>query len=328
MDKRGQINKILVTGGAGYIGSSVVRTLLEHGHRPVVFDNLSTGHKGFVPKGAPFVKGDLRNYQEVRSVFKKHRVDSVMHFASMALVGESVSNPLKYYENNVSACVLLLQAMQEAKVKKFIFSSSCATFGEPKRIPIKEDDPQAPTNPYGLSKLMIESILRDQAKATDLRYICLRYFNACGAHLSGEIGEAHDPETHLVPNILKVLTGEKKALEIYGDDYDTPDGTCVRDYIHIEDLASAHLLALEALTKGMKSEVFNLGNGNGYSVKEIVAAAEKVTGKKVRVKIAPRRPGDPAKLVASAAKAKKVLGWEPKFGLTEIIQTAWKWESR
>ncbi len=321
-------NKILVTGGAGYIGSCVVRELLERGYAPVVFDNLSTGHRHFVPKNVPFVKGDLRKAEDIRAAFKKFRVDTVMHFASLALVGESVASPLKYYENNVLACVLLLKAMREAEVKKLIFSSSCATFGEPKRIPIEENDPQSPANPYGETKLMIERILRDQSKVTDLRYIALRYFNACGAHSSGEIGEVHDPEAHLIPNVLKVLTGEKKVLEIYGDDYDTPDGTCIRDYIHIEDLASAHLSALEALDKGMTSDVFNLGNGTGYSVKEIVAAVEKVTGKKVRVKIAPRRPGDPARLVSSAAKAKKILGWKPRFGLTQIIRSAWKWESR
>jgi UDP-glucose 4-epimerase len=218
--------------------------------------------------------------------------------------------------------------MQKHKVEKFIFSSTAATFGEPKRVPIEENDPQEPTNPYGRSKLMIEQILKDQAQTGVLRYVVLRYFNACGAHESGELGEIHDPETHLIPNILKVLTGEKKELQIFGDNYDTQDGTCVRDYIHIMDLASAHLAALKALDKGMKSDAFNLGNGEGYSVKEIVAVIEKVTGRSVKVRVVPRRPGDPARLVAGAAKAGKALGWKPKYGLESIIRTAWLWEQR
>jgi len=319
---------ILVVGGAGYIGSSMVQTLLEAGHRPVVFDNLSTGHECLVSKKAPFVQGDLRKSEDILSALKKHPVDAVMHFAAAALVGESVENPLKYYDNNVLATVQLLKAMQETKVKKFIISSTCAVFGEPKRIPLLEDDPKSPVNPYGQSKLIIETMLADHTKATDFRYIALRYFNACGAHPSGEIGEMHEPEAHLIPNVLKVLTGEKEELQIFGSDYDTPDGTCVRDYVHIGDLADAHLLALEYLDKGMKSEAFNLGSGDGYSVKDIVNAVEKVTGKKVKVKMCPRRPGDPAKLVASSDKAKKLLGWVPKRDLENIIQTAWYWEQR
>jgi UDP-glucose 4-epimerase len=320
--------KVLVVGGAGYIGSTMVRKLMETGHLPVVFDNLSTGHRHFIPKRVPFVKGDLRNFEEIRTALKKHKVDAVMHFAASALVGESVQNPLKYYDNNMTACVQLLKAMQEAKVKKFIFSSTCATFGEPERVPIREEDPKSPTNPYGQSKLMIEHMLKDHAKATDFCYVALRYFNACGAHAGGETGEMHDPETHLIPNILKVLTGEKKELQIFGDDYDTADGTCVRDYVHIEDLAEAHLSALEKLDKGMKSDAFNLGSGDGYSVKEIVRAVEKVTGKKVKVKMCPRRPGDPATLVAGSEKAGKILGWKPTRTLENIIQTAWRWEQK
>ena len=319
--------KVLVAGGAGYIGSNMVLRLLEAGHQVVIFDNLSTGHRRLISKKADFVQGDLRKFEDIQAALQKHKVDAVMHFAAAALVGESVENPLKYYDNNVLATAQLLKAMQEAKVKQFIFSSTCAIFGEPKRIPILEDDPKEPANPYGQSKLMIETMLQDHARATDFRYVALRYFNACGAHPSGEIGEIHDPEAHLIPNILKVLTGEKKELQIFGDDYDTPDGTCVRDYVHIEDLAAAHLLALEALEKGMKSDVFNLGSGSGHSVKEIVRAVEKVTGKKVKVKMCPRRPGDPAKLVAGADKARKVLGWEPQHDLESIIRTAWQWEN-
>lgn len=321
-------SKILVTGGAGYIGSCMVRKLLEKKYIPVVFDNLSTGYRRFVPKNVSFVKGDLRNFKDIRATFKRHKIDSVMHFASMALVGESVEKPLKYYENNVLACIILLKAMQEAKVNKFIFSSTCAVFGEPKRVPISEEDPKDPANPYGQTKLMIETILKDHAKTTDFRYVALRYFNACGAHSSGEAGELHEPEAHLIPNILKVLTGEKKELQIFGDDYDTPDGTCVRDYVHIEDLASAHLSALEYLKKGMPSAAFNLGSGHGYSVKEIVRQIEKTTGRSVKVKICPRRTGDPAKLVAASTKAKKAFGWMPRHSLESIVTSAWRWESR
>ena len=318
--------RVMVVGGAGYIGSNMVRKLLEKRHRVFVFDNLSTGFRRFVPKSVPFIKGDLRDHRTVLAALKKYRPQAVMHFAAAALVGESVENPLKYYDNNTVASVQLLKAMQQAGVKLFIFSSTCATFGVPKGSVIHEDDPQSPINPYGQSKLMIETILKDLSKVSDLRYASLRYFNACGAHPSGEIGELHEPEAHLIPNILKVLTGEKKELHIFGDDYPTPDGTCIRDYVHVEDLAAAHLLALEALSRGMKSGHFNLGSGNGYSVKEIVAAVEKVTGRKVRVKISPRRPGDPPRLVAASGRAKKDLKWKPVHGLESIIRTAWQWE--
>lgn len=318
--------KVLVIGGAGYIGSNMVLKLLENKHSPAVFDNLCTGHRRLVSKKAPFMKGDLRDFKDILAALKEHKPDAVMHFAASALVGESVEDPLKYYDNNVAACIQLLKAMKEMNVNKFIFSSTCAIFGEPKQVPIREDDPKSPMNPYGQSKLTIEHMLRDLARSSDLRYVALRYFNACGAHPSGETGELHDPEAHLIPNILKVLTGEKKELQIFGDDYDTPDGTCVRDYVHIEDLATAHLLAMEMLAKGKKSDVFNLGSGNGHSVKEIVQTVERVTGQKVKIKICPRRPGDPAKLVAGAEKARKILGWKPEHDLESIIRTAWRWE--
>lgn len=321
---------ILVIGGAGYIGSHMVRALLGEKHNPIVFDNLSTGHKEFVPEGAIFIQGDLRNIQDVNKALERYSVsvDAVMHFAASSIVPESMCNPLKYYENNVSACINLLKVMVENKVKKFIFSSTAAVYGEPENVPIKEEDKTNPTNPYGKSKLMIENMLKDIAQAHDFSYISLRYFNAAGAHLSGKIGEMHDPETHLIPNILKVAKGVKDVLTIFGDKYPTPDGTCIRDYIHVQDLCKAHLLALEALNNGIKNEIFNLGNGDGFSVREVVNMAEKITGRQINVKVGPRRPGDPARLVASAERAKDVLGWNPNANLEEIVRTAWEWEKR
>ena len=319
---------VLVVGGAGYIGSHMMRMLTGAKHTPIVFDNLSTGHKELLPKRADFFKGDLKNIKDIDSVFKKYKIGAVMHFAASALVGESVKDPLKYYENNVSACVNLLKVMRARKVNLLIFSSTCAIFGEPAHLPMREEDPKAPVNPYGRSKWMIETILKDLSNVSSFRYVALRYFNACGAHPDAEAGEWHEPETHLIPNALKTLCGKLKKLTIFGDDYDTPDGTCIRDYIHIHDLCQAHLLALEALKNGMKSDCFNLGSGDGYSVKEIISMVEKVTGKKVPFRIGPRRSGDPARLVASAKKAKKVLAWKPQMDLEQIIQTAWKWETR
>ena len=319
---------ILVVGGAGYIGSHMVRALLDEKYNPIVFDNLSTGHREFVPEEATFIQGDLRNIQDVRKSFERYPVNAVMHFAASSLVPESMSNPLKYYGNNVSACINLLKAMLEHKVERFIFSSTAAVYGEPGSIPIREEDTTNPTNPYGRSKLMIENILKDVSRSHDFSYITLRYFNAAGAHPSGEIGEIHNPETHLIPNILKVAKGTKDALTISGDDYPTQDGTCIRDYIHVQDLCKAHLLALEALNNGVKNEVFNLGNGDGFSVRGVVNTVEKVTGLKINAKVGPRRPGDPAKLVACADKTKKVLGWSPHENLEEIIRTAWNWEKK
>lgn len=320
------MENVLVAGGAGYIGSCMTRKLIQSGHKVVVVDNLSTGHRRLVDPKAVFEKGDLRHPADIDRVLRRHRVDCVMHFAASALVGESVENPLKYYENNALSCIHLLSAMTKHKVRDFIFSSTCATYGEPVKIPMSESHPNNPANPYGRSKLMMDWILRDLAIAGAIRFISLRYFNACGAHSSGGIGEVHDPETHLIPNILKVAAGKKKNLVIFGDDFKTPDGTCVRDYIHIEDIADAHLLAMKALKRGVKNEYFNLGHGKGFSNLEILKAVEKITGKKISYKIGPRRPGDPSKLIADSRKARKVLGWKPKRGLDEIIRSAWEWE--
>ncbi|MBI2471507.1 MAG: UDP-glucose 4-epimerase GalE [Planctomycetes bacterium] len=320
--------RVLVVGGAGYIGSHMVRALLEEKYDTVVFDNLSTGYREFVPERVPFIRGDLRNVPDIQGVFRDHSIDAVMHFAASSIVPESMSDPLKYYHNNVLACINLLKVMMENKVAKFIFSSTAAVYGEPENIPIKEEDKTCPTNTYGRSKLMIENILSDISRAYDFSYIALRYFNAAGAHPAGEIGEKHNPETHLIPNILKTARGEKSELMIFGDDYPTPDGTCIRDFIHVQDLCHAHLLALKALKDGKKNDIFNLGSGSGYSVKEVVRTVEEVTGKKIKVKIVPRRAGDPAKLVAGAEMAKKILGWKPNANLEEIIGTAWVWECK
>jgi UDP-glucose 4-epimerase len=320
-------NSILVIGGAGYIGSHMVRLLLDNKYTPVVFDNLATGHKRFIPKGVRFIKGDLRKPKDIERVFKFAKFQAVIHFSAASLVPESMSDPLKYYDNNVLSFVYLLQTMRRHKVKNIVFSSTAATYGEPKRVPIEEDDPKDPTNTYGRSKLMMERIVEDAARAYgDINYIILRYFNVAGAHHSGQVGECHHPETHLVPNILKAVKGEKKNLTIFGDDYPTKDGSCVRDYIHVEDVCAAHLLAIRAFAKGIKNEYFNLGTETGYSNFQVIAAVERATGEKVKYTLGPRRPGDPATLVASARKAKKVLGWTPQYGLDDIVRTAWAWE--
>ncbi|OGR85678.1 MAG: UDP-glucose 4-epimerase GalE [Elusimicrobia bacterium RIFCSPLOWO2_01_FULL_54_10] len=306
----------------------MVRMLSHEGFQPVVFDNLSTGHRECVPRNTSFVKGDLCEAQDLEAIFKKVRFEAVMHFAASSLVGESVQNPMKYYENNVFGFLNLLKVMLKYNVKNFIFSSTAAIYGEPKRVPVREEDPKEPVNPYGRSKLMIENILNDVSKTTPLSYAALRYFNACGAHPGSETGEAHVVETHLIPNVLKVASGEKEALTVYGDDYATPDGTCVRDYVYVQDLCRAHLLALKALKRGMQSDVFNLGAGKGTSVKEIINMAEKVTGKSIPVEMGRRRPGDPPILVASAEKARALLGWEPGTSLEDMVRTAWEWETQ
>ncbi len=317
--------KILVVGGAGYIGSHMLRELLEKGYDPVVFDNLSTGHTWGVPSDR-LVRGDLSDAADLERLFGHHRFAAVMHFASFIQVGESMTAPLKYYDNNVSNTINLLRAMERAQVRRFVFSSTAAVYGTPQTVPIVETFPLHPENPYGRSKLMVEEILADCEAAWGLRSARLRYFNAAGAHPSGEIGEAHDPESHLIPIILQVALGRRDAITINGDDYPTPDGTCIRDYIHVCDLASAHTLALNALLEDRGSMVYNLGNGKGYSIREVIDVCRQVTGHPIPVRIGPRREGDPARLVASPDKIVRELGWEPRHGdLEAIVKSAWKW---
>jgi UDP-glucose-4-epimerase GalE len=318
---------ILVTGGAGYIGSHTVRFLAGRGQKIVVLDNLVFGHdQSLVDPGVELVVGDVGDQDLVRSLFAKHRFAAVVHFAAYAYVGESVSNPLKYYQNNTAEPVKLLQVMQEFGCKVFVFSSTCATYGVPVALPITENNPQNPINPYGRSKLMVEWILADCGHAWGLRSACLRYFNASGGSSDGKIGEDHNPETHLIPRVLMAVTGEIEFLEVYGTDYATPDGTCIRDYIHVEDLADAHARALDYLTAGGVSMGCNLGTGVGVSVKEILAAVEEVTGKTVPVKYGPRREGDPDSLVADPSLAKQWLGWEAsRKDVREMVRPAWLW---
>ena len=320
--------RLLVLGGAGYIGSHTAVELLDRGHEVVIADNLITGYKQAVPKEAVFYQGDIRDYNFLNNLFKTEKIDAVIHFAAFSLVGESVTNPLKYYENNLYGTKVLLQAMIDNNVDKIVFSSTAATYGEPENIPILESDRTCPTNPYGETKLAMEKMMKWSANAYQLRYVSLRYFNACGAHKSGKLGEAHNPESHLIPLVLQVPNGKRESVSIYGTDYDTPDGTCIRDYIHVTDLAKAHILAVEYLMKGGESNVFNLGNGVGYSVREVIETARKVTGHPIPAVETPRRAGDPARLVASGEKAKTVLGWEPKItSLEDIIRSAWVWHS-
>ena len=318
---------ILVTGGAGYIGSHTVRELRERGVDVVVYDNLSTGHIESIGD-ANFVKGDLFDTDLLRKTMREYGVDSVIHFAAYSLVGESMVNPAKYYHNNVAGTLSLLDAMLAENVKYLVFSSSAATYGDCGDGLITEDSPQNPTSVYGQTKLMMEQFMQDYDKAYGIKYVALRYFNAAGAHVSGEIGEAHSPESHLIPLILQVPNGKREFISVFGDDYPTPDGTCVRDYIHVTDLADAHIRALEYLKKGGKSTHYNLGNGNGFSVKEVIDTVEKVVGKDIKRSIAERRAGDPASLVASSEKIQRELGWKPRFAsLEDIVATAWKWHS-
>ena len=315
---------ILVTGGAGYIGSAAVEDLQKKGESVVVLDNLIYGHRASVSAEIPFYEGEIGDKMLVEKIVREHEIKAVMHFSAFAYVGESVEQPQKYYENNFVQTLKLLDVLIENNVKKFIFSSTCATFGEPQYVPIDEKHPQNPVNPYGWTKFMVERVLADYDKAYDLKFVALRYFNACGA--SENCGEHHDPETHLIPLILFAAQGRRDAISIFGDDYPTPDGTAIRDYIHISDLSQAHLLALDYLRGGGASEFINLGNGNGFSVKEVVEAARKVTGKNIEAKICPRRAGDPSNLIADATKAKQVLGWNPQFPeIEKIIESAWKW---
>jgi UDP-glucose 4-epimerase len=320
---------ILVTGGAGYIGSHAVHLMVKKGFEVIVVDNLVYGHEdAIIDDGVVLYIGNLSDTELLDRIFSKHKIEAVLHFAAYALVGESVIEPSKYYQNNLAAPLVLLDTMRKHGCSTFIFSSTCATYGNPQYMPMDEKHPQAPINPYGTSKLMLEMVLKDYAKAYNVQYVILRYFNASGASSDGLIGEDHTPESHLIPLILKAIKGERKAITVFGTDYDTPDGTCVRDYIHIEDLAEAHVLAYEYLKKGGASDVFNLGTGKGYSVKEVIDIAEKVSGKKVPVEIGERREGDPPFLVANAMKANTTLGWTPKYiDLTETIRTAWAWEN-
>lgn len=317
---------ILVLGGAGYIGSHTVYELIDAGREVVVADNLITGFKAAVHPKAKFYQIDLRNRVELDELFENEEIDGVIHFAAFSQVGESMSKPLKYYENNLWGTTVLLQSMVAHGVDKIVFSSTAATYGEPERIPILENDRTQPTNCYGETKLAMEKMMRWTSGAHPLHYVALRYFNACGAHMSGSIGEAHNPETHLIPLILQVPLGVREKVSIFGDDYPTKDGTCVRDYIHVTDLAQAHILALDYLMKGGKSNVFNLGNGVGFTVKEVIDVARSVTGHPIPAEISPRRAGDPAQLVASSEKAKSVLGWKPQYdSLETIVDSAWKW---
>ncbi|MDQ2087058.1 UDP-glucose 4-epimerase GalE [Herbivorax sp. ANBcel31] len=316
---------VLVTGGAGYIGSHTVAELVERNEEVIVVDNLEKGHKPAV-LGGKLIVGDLRDIEFIRSVFKNNDIESVIHFAAYIEVGESVSDPLKYYNNNVIVTLNLLTAMKEAGVDKIVFSSTAATYGEPENIPILETDKTFPTNPYGETKLTVEKALKWSDRAYGIKHIVLRYFNASGAHETGKIGEDHNPETHLIPLVLQVALGKRDLIKIFGNDYNTPDGTCVRDYIHVSDLAQAHVLALGKLRKNGDSDIYNLGNGKGFSVKEVIDVVRKVTGHPIDAVDAPRRPGDPAVLVASSERIKKELGWKPKMNdLESIVETAWNW---
>lgn len=318
---------ILVLGGAGYIGSHTVDQLVENNRDVVVVDNLVTGHVEAVNKAAKFYQGDIADKDFMRDVFKNEDIEAVIHFAASSLVGESMEKPLKYFDNNTAGTVHLLEVMTEVGVKKIVFSSTAATYGEPKVVPIHEDDPQIPTNPYGESKLAMEKIMHWTDVADGVKFVALRYFNVAGSKPDGSIGEDHNPETHLIPIILQVANGEREKLQIFGDDYDTKDGTNIRDYVHVIDLADAHILALDYLLEGNESNAFNLGSSNGFSNKEILEAARRATGKEIPAEIAPRRAGDPSTLIAASGKAREVLGWTPKYeNMEDIITTAWTFE--
>jgi len=321
--------KVLVLGGAGYIGSHTVYALIEAGEQVVIIDNLLTGYEAAVHPQAVFYKGDIRDRTFLDKVFEKEKdIDAVIHFAASSLVGESMTDPLKYYENNLYGTMVLLGALVAHGIDKVVFSSTAAVYGEPENLPILEGDRTLPTNTYGETKLSMEKMFKWVGKAYGLRYVSLRYFNACGAHESGVIGEAHNPESHLIPLILQVPNGQREHISIFGEDYATKDGTCVRDYIHVTDLAQAHMLAVKYLMDGKESDLFNLGNGIGFTVKEVIEAARKVTGYPIQAAVEQRRAGDPAFLIASSEKAKKILGWKPQFADIEtIIASAWKWHA-
>ncbi|WP_046213427.1 UDP-glucose 4-epimerase GalE [Paenibacillus wulumuqiensis] len=316
---------ILVTGGAGYIGSHTVADLLERGEEVVVIDNLMTGHREAL-LGGKLYEGDLRDKELLARIFSENSITAVIHFAASSLVGESMQNPSKYYDNNVYGAMCLLEEMQKAGVKNIVFSSTAATYGEPEKVPIEESDRTEPANVYGETKLVMERMMSWFDKVHDIRYVALRYFNAAGAHASGKIGEDHRPESHLVPLVLQTALGQRPHISVFGDDYPTEDGTCIRDYIHVSDLADAHVKAVEYLAGGGSSNVFNLGNGLGFSVKQVIETAKKVTGREIPTNYEPRRSGDPATLVASSDKARSVLGWQPsRDKLEDIIASAWQW---
>lgn len=318
--------RVLVVGGAGYIGSHCVRQLELAGHTPIVLDNLSLGHREAVASHVPFYKEDLGDKDAVRSILKKEKIELVMHFAAYAQVGESVEKPMMYYKNNVVATLVLLETMMEENIKKFVFSSTCATYGEPKTLPITENLPQSPVSPYGQTKLDIEKALLSFAHAYGLSFAAFRYFNAAGAAEDGSIGEDHTPETHLIPVVIEAAMGKRAAVKIFGTDYPTPDGTCLRDYVHVDDLSRAHIASFEKLTQPGSTHFYNLGTGTPFSVRQIINAVEKVTGLKVPVVEAERRPGDPPALYANSEKAQKELNWKIKYTEPEsIIQTAWNW---
>lgn len=318
--------RILVLGGAGYIGSHTVYELVDAGYEVIVIDNLLTGFKEAVHPQAKFYEGDIRDKIFLDNILSKEKIDGVIHFAASSQVGESMKNPLKYYNNNLCGTEVLLESMVEHGIDKIVFSSTAATYGEPESIPILETARTLPTNCYGETKLSMEKMFKWISKAHNLRYVSLRYFNACGAHPNGKIGEAHNPETHLIPLVLQVPNGKREYISVFGNDYDTKDGTCVRDYIHVNDLAQAHILAMEYLSKGGESNIFNLGNGVGFTVKEVIEMARKVTNHTIPIREEERRAGDPSLLIASSEKARKVLGWKPQYAdLETIISTAWKW---
>ncbi|KAF0339232.1 UDP-glucose 4-epimerase GalE [Pediococcus acidilactici] len=320
---------ILVVGGAGYIGSHMVKRLIEQGQEVVVVDNLSTGHRKAVDEKARFYEGDIRNHVFLKGVFDRENIDTVVHFAAFSIVPESMEKPLKYFDNNTAGMVALLEEMRDHDVKRIIFSSTAATYGVPEKSPIEENDRQAPINPYGESKLMMEKIIRWADQAYGIKFVALRYFNFAGAYPDGSIGEDHGPETHLTPIILQVAAGQRDQLKVFGDDYNTPDGTNVRDYVHVLDLVDAHILAINYLKAGNDSDVFNLGSSTGFSVKQMVEAAREVTGEPIPAEIAERRPGDPDSLIAASQKARDVLQWQPQYDdVKEIIQTAWNWKQQ
>jgi UDP-glucose 4-epimerase len=322
---------ILVTGGAGYIGSHSVLTLQKAGYEVIVLDNLVYGHQDLVETilKVKLIVGSTGDRSLLREIFATHQIDAVMHFAAYAYVGESVTQPAKYYNNNVVGTLTLLEAMLEANINKFVFSSTCATYGVPDSVPITEDQSQNPINPYGATKLMVEKILQDFNQAYDFRSVCLRYFNAAGADPNGNLGEDHNPETHLIPLVLQTALGHRESISIFGTDYDTPDGSCIRDYIHVLDIAQAHILALKYLLSEGATDVFNLGNGSGFSVKEVIETARQITGKEIKAELSDRRPGDPPSLVGSGIKAQKILGWQPAYSnLDDIISHAWQWHQK